>query len=67
MTKTVEVIEYDQTTAADSINDADAEKSGKKNNIMVIVVASIVGVLFVIIVAMIARMIINRKKLNAIP
>ena len=67
MTKTVEVIEYDQSTIADSSKDADSDKGGKKNNMMVIVVAAIVGVLFVVIVAMIARMIINRKKINAIP
>ena len=67
MTKTVEVIEYDQSTVTESSTDADSEKGGKKNNMMVIVVAAIVGVLFVVIVAMIARMIINKKKINAIP
>ena len=62
VTKTVEVIEYDQATTADPPTNVESEKSGSNNTMMIIIVASIVGVLFVLIIAMVARMVINRRK-----
>ena len=34
---------------------------------MVIIVASIVGVLFLVVIAMVIRMVMNRKKITGIP
>lgn len=53
-------------TTDDNKPDVEAENSGSRDT-MVIIVASIVGVLFLVVIAMVIRMVVNRKKITGIP
>jgi hypothetical protein len=64
VTRTVEVVEYSNAVTSEKKTEVTDEGN---RSMMIIIVASIVGVLFLVIVAMIVRVFMNRKKLNTIP
>lgn len=64
VTKTVEVVEYDNVTKV--VVEPKLEEESNRT-MMIIMVASIIGVLLVIVIVMVVRVFMQKRKMEALP